>query len=437
MAPDPKKNILLIEQSPMFAHVLTRSIESIEGFKVFAVNSFNALQTLLAQQQHVFFASLLDPELADASHDKAIDCLLAAKIPTIIFTAKADDDFRSSVYSRGLVDYVLKEGPSNIEYVLELLCQLRRNSQLHALVVDDSASVRAYIKHLLVIYQFNVLEAQDGEAALNKVAQHDNISLVLTDFNMPNMDGVMLTQKLRRQYSRQQMTIIGLSSDANKQLSAHFLKLGGSDFISKPFFEEEFFCRINQNMELLEHIKQLKFLATRDYLTGLYNRRHFFEVGEGILARYQEKGLVFGVALLDIDYFKKVNDKHGHDAGDLVLRQLGRLLLESIDSDLQDHNIVARFGGEEFCFLFIARDPAQIKARLSSLRKRIETDDFILENGVKLSVTASIGLLTGQIETLQSGLTIADRALYQAKHNGRNQLVMLRSDDDLVGCTAE
>jgi len=423
-----EKYVLVVEDSVMFIRLLKRSIEAVEGFKVIAVEDFAALKALLAKNEYQFFASLLDVNLPDAPNGEVIDFVLAHDIPSIVFTGKLDDSFRQTIYKKGLVDYVLKEGPANVEYVVSLLSQLDRNSKLDVLVVDDSASVRAYIKHLLVIYQFNVYEAVDGVDALDKLKENTNISLVLTDFNMPNMDGLELTKQLRREYSSQQMSIIGMSAFGNKELSAHFLKLGGSDFITKPFLEEEFFCRINQNMELLEHIKKLKFLATRDFLTGLFNRRHFFELGGNILSRCKKQGLEIGVALLDIDHFKKVNDNYGHDAGDIVLRDLGKLLTESFEESKHDHNVVARFGGEEFCFLLVADTLQQIEDQLFILREAIEETPFILNDGFELQVTASIGLFIGEVDDLESAISVADKALYQAKNNGRNQVVLLDSE---------
>jgi len=419
------KKILVVEDSVMFTRILIRSIESVDSFKVIAVESFAALKVLLEENKHQFFASLLDVNLPDAPHGEVIDYVLAHNIPSIIFTGKLDDSFRKKIYNKGLVDSVLKEGPANVQYVVSLLSQLSRNSTIDVLVVDDSTTVRAYIKHLLVIYQFNVFEASDGIDALKIVEENPNISLVLTDFNMPNMDGLELTKALRRQYSNQQMAIIGMSAFGNNQLSAHFLKLGGSDFINKPFLEEEFFCRINQNMELLEHISQLKYLATRDSLTGLFNRRHFFEVGNQIFDRCKTKNLHFGIALLDIDYFKKVNDTYGHDSGDIVLRQLGKLLIKDFEGDNSCTDVVARYGGEEFCFLLVADEIQQIQDRLAKLRKAIQVDSFILDNGFELKVTASIGLFIGVVDDLKSGLTIADKALYLAKDQGRNRVVFV------------
>jgi len=420
-----EKIILVVEDSVMFSRILKRSIEAIDGFKVIAVENFADLKTLLAKKEHQFFASLLDVNLPDAPNGEVIDFVLAHHIPSIIFTGKLDDDFRKTIYKKGLIDYVLKEGPANVEYIVSLLCQLERNSRLDVLVVDDSASVLSYIKHLLSIYQFNVFGAVDGVDALRVVKANPKISFVLTDFHMPNMDGLELTKELRREYSSQQMAIIGMSAFGNNQLSAHFLKLGGSDFIIKPFLEEEFFCRVNQNMELLEHIKKLKFLAVRDFLTGLFNRRHFFETGCKRFARYQKKGTPFAIALLDIDHFKKVNDSYGHDAGDIVLRQLGGLLSKDFEDESSNMSLVARYGGEEFCFLIAAEDRQQIEDKFARLLKNIEADRFILDDGFELQVTASIGLFTGNAENLEAALSIADNALYQAKANGRNQVLLL------------
>ncbi len=125
-------------------------------------------------------------------------------------------------------------------------------------------------------------------------------------------------------------------------------------------------------------------------------------MGDVIFARAKKKALTVGVALLDIDFFKKVNDNYGHDAGDIVLRQLGSLLIEDFEGEVASKDVVARFGGEEFCFLLVADNQKQIEIRLSALRQRIENDCFILNDGFELKVTASIGLFTGEARDLES-----------------------------------
>ena len=416
------KYILVVEDSQMFTRILKRSIESVNHFKVITVENFADLKKLLSEKKYTFFASLLDVNLPDAPNGEVIDYVLDHEIPSIVFTGKLDEHFRKKIYTKGIVDYVLKEGPTNVDYMVSLLKQLDRNRQLSVLIVDDSKSARSYIKHLLLIYQFEVFEAQDGIDALQVIEKNKEISLVLTDFNMPRMDGLELTKNIRRLYNSQEMAVIGMSTFGNNQLSAHFLKLGGSDFITKPFLEEEFFCRINQNMELLEHIRELKYLASRDYLTGLYNRRHFFDHGENLFNQYKETPFNSAVALLDIDFFKKVNDSYGHDIGDLVLLKLGNILLK----EFSDNALVARYGGEEFCFLLIETSKDNALQRFESLRALVEADSFILESGVELKVTISIGLFIGEQESLESALSQADKSLYQAKENGRNQVMLMQ-----------
>ncbi|WP_435236879.1 diguanylate cyclase [Psychromonas sp. PT13] len=415
------KYILVVEDSQMFSRILKRSIESVEHFKVVIAESFAELKAILSENKYQFFAGLLDVNLPDAPNGEVIDYVLEHDITSVVFTGKLDENFRKKIYKRGIVDYVLKEGPSNVEYMVSLLKQLDRNQNLNVLVVDDSSSARSYIKHLLLIYQFNVYEASDGIEALS-VLEANNIHLVLTDFYMPNMDGLELTKKIRTTYSSQEVAIIGMSVFGNNKLSAHFLKLGGSDFITKPFLEEEFFCRINQNMELLEHIRELKYLATKDHLTGLYNRRYLFEQGKALIDASHEKETSVAVALLDVDFFKHVNDEHGHDIGDKVLFKLGSILLNQFHAP----HIVSRYGGEEFCLVLSDITEQESFDLLDGLRELIAEHCFTLDNGDILQMTVSIGVHTSRIDNLKDALKRADQGLYQAKHEGRNQVVLIK-----------
>ena len=414
------KYILVVEDSQMFSRILKRSIETVEHFKVVIAESFAELKVILSENKYQFFAGLLDVNLPDAPNGEVIDYVLEHDITSVVFTGKLDENFRKKIYTRGIVDYVLKEGPSNVEYMVSLLKQLDRNRNLNVLIVDDSSSARSYIKHLLLIYQFNVYEASDGLEALS-LLEANNIHLVLTDFHMPNMDGLELTKKIRTTYSSQEVAIIGMSVFGNNKLSAHFLKLGGSDFITKPFLEEEFFCRINQNMELLEHIRELKYLATKDHLTGLYNRRYLFEQGKILIKACHDKSASVAVALLDVDFFKHVNDEHGHDIGDKVLHKLGAILL----NQFHPPHIVSRYGGEEFCLVLSDINQQESFDLLDGLRELIAEHCFILDDDDMLQITVSIGVYTGRLDNLKDALKWADQGLYQAKEDGRNRVVLI------------
>ncbi|WP_369434277.1 response regulator [Psychromonas sp. MME1] len=138
MTQTPNKYILVVEDSQMFTRMLTRKIESVDQFEVIAVASFNELKLLLAENRHTFFASLLDVNLPDAPNGEVIDYVLDHNIPSIVFTGKLDQLFRDNIYKKGVVDYILKEGPANVEYVISLLKQLLRNQTKTILIVDDS-----------------------------------------------------------------------------------------------------------------------------------------------------------------------------------------------------------------------------------------------------------------------------------------------------------
>jgi diguanylate cyclase (GGDEF)-like protein len=415
-----KKTILVVEDSKVFARILKTSVEANSEFRVVIAETYAELIALIESKKYTFFASLLDLNLPDAPDGEVVDYVLNYNIPAIVFTGKFDDDLRDRMLGKGIVDYVLKECPANIEYIVLLLKQLNRNTRIKALIVDDSRTARKHIKRLLSIYRFMVLEAENGKQAFDIAHEHKDIMLVITDFNMPQMDGFELTKKLRAIYSKQDMAIIGMSTYGNNLLSARFLKIGGSDFINKPFLEEEFFCRINQNMDLLGYIKELQFIASRDFLTGLYNRRHFFEVGEKLFNRAYKSKKQCIVALIDIDFFKRVNDTYGHDAGDVVLKKMGQLL----NGSFRAGDLVARFGGEEFGFLLSNTSQEEAGSIFESLRARIEENPIQLSDNLILKITASIGVCTTLEENLESALTKADKLLYEAKKNGRNQVIL-------------
>ncbi len=414
------KDILVVEDSKMFTRILKSSIEAEGAFNVVVAETYAELKDLIALNKYTFFASLLDLNLPDAPDGEVVDYVLSHDIPAIVFTGKFDDDLRERMQAKGIVDYVLKEGPANIEYIVSLLNQLLRNDHMKVMVVDDSRTARAHVNRLLAIYRFDVLEAENGKHALEVLEKNKDIRLIITDYNMPEMDGIELTKYIRTYHSKQDIAIIGMSTYGNNLLSARFLKVGGSDFINKPFLEEEFYCRVNQNIDLLEYIKDLKFIATRDFLTELYNRRHFFDVGDKMFMRACRSKRTLAVALTDIDFFKKVNDTYGHDVGDLVLKRMGVIL----KSSFRANDLVARFGGEEFCFLIPNVDAKTAAQMFEKLRQRIENEIFFLPDHTELKITTSIGVCLSFEPNLEMALSKADKLLYEAKDSGRNKVIL-------------
>jgi len=157
--------------------------------------------------------------------------------------------------------------------------------------------------------------------------------------------------------------------------------------------------------------------ATKDYLTGAFNRRYFFEVGNPIFLKSKRKKASLAVVMLDIDDFKKINDTYGHKAGDLGIISVQEIL----EKNLRKSDLFARFGGEEFCILLEDISFENTETLLEKIRKEFETN--VLESaGKKISFTVSFGVSYGVLDTLDNMISLADKALYQAKKNGKNRV---------------
>ncbi|MBP6809007.1 MAG: diguanylate cyclase, partial [Chromatiaceae bacterium] len=325
--------------------------------------------------------------------------------------------------AKNVVDYLVKASVHEIEHAAHLVRRIRRNREVQVLVVDDSRAYRQYIGELLSLQHLRVLYAENGREALAVMDREPGISLVVTDYNMPELDGLGLITALRQRRGRDDLAIIGVSDTNQPSLPARLLKTGANDFITKPFLVEEFYCRVTQNLDLVEQIRAIRESAVRDYLTGLYNRRHLFEAGEALYSQARRARTSLAAVMLDIDHFKRVNDTYGHLAGDRVLKEIAGVLAKG----LRRADLIGRYGGEEFCILLPGIERDALLAKLESLRDRVARTP-IAHGAEQLSVTISLGANLEPAETLQALIDRADAALYQAKEGGRNRAVMA---DDL------
>ena len=319
--------VLLVEDSEFFTKVVTRGIEERHGIKVISAKSMAEARVLIERHRSNFFLALLDLTLPDAPDGEIVNYVATRGIPAAIFSSRFNDDLRARVFAQtNVVDYILKNSPASIDYIVNMVGRLYRNRGIPVLVVDDSAVTRQKTFTLLTLQQFEVHSAANAKEALRLLDQNPGIRLVVTDFGMPGMNGVELTAAIRDKRSIDDIAIIGVSSTGPRQTSALFIKSGANDFLSEPFLPEEFLCRVSQNIELIDKIRDLKAAANTDFLTGLYNRRFFFEVGNIVFARARRAETPIAVAMVDIDFFKKINDAFGHDAGDKVLKRLAGIM---------------------------------------------------------------------------------------------------------------
>jgi len=413
------KNILVVEDSKMFGHAVSAKIEADLGYKPHLVTSFKEARAFFDRQEDGLFTAVLDLVLPDAPQGEVVDAALKKNIPVVVLTGEFSESVREDFTSRDIVDYIVKEGPQSLDQLVHTLRRLDANASVKVLIVDDARHARHTLRKLLVRHRFTVIEAENGIEALETLERHPDIRVVITDYNMPEMDGFELISRIRRTHAMDQLAIIGVSGSGGSVMSARFLKKGANDFIVKPFCNEEFYLRINQNVEMLEHIDSIRNAAIKDHLTGLYNRRYFFELGEKLFKNAQRKNFDIVLAMIDIDNFKQVNDRFGHAAGDEVLRHLSAIM----GGRFRSSDLIARLGGEEFCVLAPSMSQDHCFEIFDTLRQTIASDPVTVD-GNCINPTISIGLTTTLGPTLEATLNHADQLLYQAKNQGRNRVIV-------------
>jgi diguanylate cyclase (GGDEF)-like protein len=412
------REVLVVEDNQLTARLLSQCIAADTGLIPVTAPTLAQARELLESGRN-FFVGVLDLNLPDAPDGEVVDLALGHGLAPIILTATFSDQVRQSILAKNVVDYVVKGGPRDLEYVTRLINRLRRNLEVKVLVVDDTRAIRELVAGLLRLQGYQVLTAGHGRQALEVYAEHPEIGLVITDYQMPEMDGLELVASLRELASQDSLAIIGISAEGSSSLPARFLKSGANDFLPKPFQNEEFTSRVGQQVELLEMIQRINESSRRDYLTQLYSRRWLFETGQDMLARAQERGEGLAVGLIDIDHFKRVNDTYGHAAGDQALLHLSRLLIQVFPAPA----LVARCGGEEFCVLAPGLDRPQALVAFNQLRRQIERAPVITE-AASFRLTVSAGVVTTCRGNLDQVLTRADDLLYQAKDEGRNRVLL-------------
>ncbi|NIM17378.1 MAG: diguanylate cyclase [Candidatus Aminicenantes bacterium] len=415
--------ILVVEDSKMFADAISGEIRSRLCFDSVITTSLEETKKLLEKGSSNYFLAVLDLDLIDAHDEQILDYVISKGIPSIVFTGNVSDEVRERILSRKVVDYVLKESTQDVDNLVRVIQRIYKNQLVKVMVVDDPGDTRRLFKSLLSMQKYVVLEAANGEEALEVLEQNPDVKLVITGSSMPEMDGFQLVSEIRKKYRSDRMAIIGICPHGSGILSAKFLKKGANDFVNKPFTKEELYCRVNQNIEMLEKIEAIRDASNKDSLTNLYNRRYFFDLGRKIFENARRGNLDMTIAVIDIDHFKRINDTYGHEAGDMALK----CAADVISKNIRKTDLLARLGGVEFCVLATNMKKEKTFSFFDTLRKRIKENEFKVGSKVlpiKIALTVSIGVTTRIGDSLEATIDQADQLLYQAKQSGRNKVVV-------------
>lgn len=404
------RNILVIEDSPLVLKILDHLFRQEADLQPVFCASLAEAEVMLETSAALFFAAIVDLHLPDAPDGQSVDLVMRYSLPCIVLSGSYDERRRDDLLFKGVVDYVLKESQHSYEYAFRLLRRLESNSQVKILVAEDSEATRHFIRHVLTPHRYQIIDARDGEEALNILKERPDIDLLVVDHSMPGISGFELVKLLRQKMKRNELIILGLSADTKGSLSAMFIKHGADDFLRKPFCPEELNCRVISTLERRDLMRALKQAAQFDALTGLNNRRAFYEQGTQQFQLARHSGRDLSVAMLDMDFFKQINDGHGHASGDAALIAFSRALSAAFPDAL-----LGRLGGEEFAMV-----SQQNAEHLSEALDRLRAQCAQLKYAVGAPpLSFSAGVYHGAPDDLESLLHLADQQLYQAKRQGR------------------
>jgi diguanylate cyclase (GGDEF)-like protein len=300
---------------------------------------------------------------------------------------------------------------------------------MRALVAEDDPVHRRLLESLLGRWGYEVLSVANGAEALQAFKKHTGIQLVIADWMMPEMDGLALCREIRRRSNQPYVYVVLLTARDQQDDVLQGFEAGVDDYLVKPVHHAELHVRLlaakrilDLQEQLLSAQERLRYQATHDPLTGIWNRAAVLDALSREVDRASREGTPLAVVMIDLDHFKEINDSHGHLVGDEVLQQIAHRLRDAVRS----YDSVGRYGGEEFLVIAPGQDTAHARELAERLRLLFhETPTEVM--GRKLPVTLSLGVVAlsppRNLEITRL-LSAADEALYEAKRSGRNVTVL-------------
>ncbi|MGA2326429.1 MAG: diguanylate cyclase [Bryobacteraceae bacterium] len=298
---------------------------------------------------------------------------------------------------------------------------------MQVLIADDENVSRRMLANMLEKWDYEVVSACDGAEAWRLLEQDNAPQLAILDWMMPGLTGPAVCAEVRRRSKEPYTYILLLTARTEKQDLVEGMEAGADDYLTKPFDAQELKVRLRAGRRILELQAQLltarealREQATRDPLTCLWNRYSILDILGRELNRAVREETALGVVMVDLDHFKKVNDTHGHLAGDAVLREAARRM----HSSLRNYDAVGRYGGEEFLIVLPGSGESSAIQLAERLRETMCAENISFPEG-SLRVSISLGVTgwsRGTHPTPEMLIGAADEALYRAKSLGRNRV---------------
>ena len=389
------------------------------GYYGYVAELFDSPAALLAAAEaHGPTSALVDCNAVDdlAEADKAALTALSTRVPLACMSNSGAIEARLGAVRMGCQAYFTR--PLDMTGLLDTLDRLTAPPQAEAgrvLIVDDSPALAAFYAAHLNDAGFVTQMVNDPLKTLDALNEQTP-ELILLDMNMPGASGEEIAEIIRQQNAYLSIPIVFLSAESDVGRQREAMSMGGDEFLHKPIEPEHLISAVKGRVI---RYRALRALMVRDSLTGLLNHTSFKERLRAEAARAKRQGKPLAVAMIDIDFFKKVNDTYGHPAGDLVIKNISRLLKQR----LRGADVIGRYGGEEFA---VALPDTPIEGAVRVLDHIRESFSAIVQHAgdQTFQVTLSAGVAQyGAASDGESLIQAADEALYAAKHGGRNQVV--------------
>jgi len=410
---EPFKNtVLVVENSNTQARIITEHIESITPFDTIVVNSMDELEEKLADNGNDVFISVLNLNIKGAPDGEAVDYVLSRRIPCIVLTSTFDEDIRNRFIEKSVLDYFNKSSREDLEEMVDLIRRIHSNHEIKVVVAEDNSTARKIMQSLLERLNFTVLPGKDGAEALELIKANPDVKMLLTDYEMPNLDGFELVGEVRKTHSRDQMAILGVSAHDSGAITAKFLKRGANDFLKKPFEVEEFSWRVTNNLNELERVRSIKDAYSRDPLTGFSNISFFLDKGRDLFATAKKQGKSPVVAAFNMDNMLDINAAFGWDGGFAALKKAASLL----DQHSLGWELVAR---SDYGFFILSDDVEALKRDLGAVKAALASSE-IVSGSDRFMSSASFTISNGDGETFDAVMSKAAKGLKNIQDKGVN-----------------
>ncbi|WP_454785613.1 diguanylate cyclase [Legionella sp. WA2024007413] len=421
--PTDNKLVYVLEQEKELVNELIENLKQ-AGYRAQSIK--NMLLLLSSMQENQPIAIIINTDyLKKSALEQLIDIQKQQKTPSQLFCIIPNADLlpRLTAIRAGCVAYFQK--PLDVSYLVQELninCSSSVNEAYRILILDDSKSLTEY--YSLILKQADMItRAITNPLNLLKELEAFHPDLLLMDVYMPGCSGLELAALLRkdRRYTKIPIIFLSTEDDKNKKLAA--ISLGGDDFLTKPISPHDLVSAVRSRSN---RASILNYYMTTDSLTGLLNHSSILNRLNIEIARAKQQNSPLSFVMVDIDHFKSINDSYGHPFGDLVIKKLSSLFIMS----LRNRDIIGRYGGEEFAIILPGASLECSQKICNDLRLQFAQNYFTV-NEQKVHVTISVGIsyFDGNYD-INNLVNQADKALYKAKENGRNQVVVF--DETLV-----